>query len=259
MGLIGGLIGIGQSLIDRGTDKKNIQRQGAMNMKLSSYQYSKDLDMWNRMNVYNSPKEQMTRFQEAGLNPNLMYGQGTPGNSATMPKYQAPEINVSRTPFNSMQVMGAYQDTTMKQAQIDNVKAQRRNTDADTVIKLSEGKYADALNQARAGKTMEDWKQADINRIWSEMELKTVMVRGEDNKYYIKPEYLDSYVNAVTADKVHKGNQEYIQRSENIRKTQADVAAVQILNEIRRKEKEYLESGGKYFNPILQFLRMMTK
>lgn len=32
------------------------------------------------MNEYNSPASQMKRYQEAGLNPNLIYGQGTPGN-----------------------------------------------------------------------------------------------------------------------------------------------------------------------------------
>ncbi len=29
---------------------------------------------------YNSPKQQMLRFQQAGLNPHLVYGQGSPGN-----------------------------------------------------------------------------------------------------------------------------------------------------------------------------------
>lgn len=33
-----------------------------------------------RMMEYNSPKQQMKRFREAGLSPYLMYGQGTPGN-----------------------------------------------------------------------------------------------------------------------------------------------------------------------------------
>ena len=39
------------------------------------------LDMWNRNNEYNTPLAQMQRLKDAGLNPNLMYGQGTTGNA----------------------------------------------------------------------------------------------------------------------------------------------------------------------------------
>lgn len=94
--IIGALAGLGQTAINAVTQRKNLKRQEAMNMRLADYQYSKDLDMWNRMNTYNSPKEQMSRFDEAGLNPNLMYSQGTPGNASTLPKYQAPEIGGGR-------------------------------------------------------------------------------------------------------------------------------------------------------------------
>lgn len=31
--------------------------------------------MWNKANEYNTPYQQMLRFQSAGLNPNLIYGQ----------------------------------------------------------------------------------------------------------------------------------------------------------------------------------------
>lgn len=35
---------------------------------------------------YNSPKNQMARFKEAGLNPHLIYGQGNAGNAAERPE-----------------------------------------------------------------------------------------------------------------------------------------------------------------------------
>jgi regulator of replication initiation timing len=43
------------------------------------------LDDWNRQNEYNSPKAQMQRYKDAGLNPQLIYGQGTPGNAPATP------------------------------------------------------------------------------------------------------------------------------------------------------------------------------
>lgn len=38
-----------------------------------------NLEMWNLQNQYNDPSAQMARLKAAGLNPNLMYGKGTPG------------------------------------------------------------------------------------------------------------------------------------------------------------------------------------
>lgn len=51
-----------------------------------------DLDMWNRQNAYNTPAMQMQRLREAGLNPALMYGQGTTGNASNQPKATQPQI-----------------------------------------------------------------------------------------------------------------------------------------------------------------------
>lgn len=42
-----------------------------------------NLKLWNLNNEYNTPAAQMQRFKEAGLNPNLVYTQGTPGNSSS--------------------------------------------------------------------------------------------------------------------------------------------------------------------------------
>ena len=63
------------------------------NRALQRYQNEWNLEMWHRQNEYNSPIQQMARYQEAGLNPNLIYSQGSPGNSQSMPtsaenKYQ---------------------------------------------------------------------------------------------------------------------------------------------------------------------------
>lgn len=65
----------------------------AARKELAQYQFEKNRQMWNLMKKYNSPKAQMARFKEAGLNPNLIYGQGTPGNVQSYPKYQAPQVS----------------------------------------------------------------------------------------------------------------------------------------------------------------------
>jgi len=45
------------------------------------------------MNEYNAPKNQMARFQEAGLNPNLAYGQVADSRMASAPTLNAPQVD----------------------------------------------------------------------------------------------------------------------------------------------------------------------
>lgn len=61
------------------------------NQNLASQQNQYNLDMWNLQNEYNSPAAQMRRFEEAGLNPALMYGQGNAGNATSAPQMVTPK------------------------------------------------------------------------------------------------------------------------------------------------------------------------
>lgn len=55
------------------------------NRKLQQQQLNWNEEMWNQNNQYNTPQAQMQRFRDAGLNPNLVLGQGsmTSGNSGS--------------------------------------------------------------------------------------------------------------------------------------------------------------------------------
>lgn len=60
------------------------------NTQLQEKQNQFNLDMWNLQNEYNSPQAQMKRYEEAGLNPALIYSQGNPGNATTAPVQGVP-------------------------------------------------------------------------------------------------------------------------------------------------------------------------
>lgn len=49
--------------------------QAAYNYLMQQQQNAYELEMWNLKNQYDSPAAQMQRYQDAGLNPNLIYGQ----------------------------------------------------------------------------------------------------------------------------------------------------------------------------------------
>lgn len=49
--------------------------QAAYNYQMQQQQQAFELEMWNLKNQYDSPEAQMARYQQAGLNPYLIYGQ----------------------------------------------------------------------------------------------------------------------------------------------------------------------------------------
>nr|QJB20890.1 MAG: DNA pilot protein [Microvirus sp.] len=70
----------------------------AQSRKMADYEFSNNLKMWNLQNAYNSPAQQMQRLKDAGLNPNLVYGNGAVGNTAgNLPQYNAPTLDYSAT------------------------------------------------------------------------------------------------------------------------------------------------------------------
>lgn len=87
--------------------------------------YQRQLDLMHYQNDYNTPRAQMQRLAEAGLNPNLMYGQGTTGNtSVSTPEYTPTKSELS---YNALETaargISLYHNIKLQGAQIDNIKA----------------------------------------------------------------------------------------------------------------------------------------
>lgn len=129
MGNIAGLAAIASSLIDARTARQNTDKTNQANRELAEYSYSKDLEMWNKGNAYNDPTAQMARLKKAGLNPNLVYGTGAVGNTAgNLPKYNAPTMSYNYRPaVDPLQVIGAYQDFRLRQAETEKAEAEAKN------------------------------------------------------------------------------------------------------------------------------------
>ncbi len=168
--IIGGSIigGLGSALSGIGSgrrQRKNIREQKAADLELAQYSYGKDLEQWERENAYNAPTEQMARFREAGLNPHLIYGQGTPGNvQSSSPKYQQVRTQVGRNQlFDVAGVLSQFQDFTMKNAQIDNVRLQNQHQGIENL-------YANDFYWGRSGAAGEKYRQMIYNRVFDIMD-----------------------------------------------------------------------------------------
>jgi len=113
---------------------RNQDKQNAANRQLAQEEFERNKEMWALQNEYNSPKSQMERFGAAGLNPNLIYGQGNAGNAVSAPRYTAPTQSFAFNPAQQiMQAIPMYQEFELRSANIDNVKAQTENIRSRTV------------------------------------------------------------------------------------------------------------------------------
>lgn len=72
---------VASGAIASGRGHKSQRRALRYNKELAQYQNDLALQNWERQNEYNSPQSQMQRYRDAGLNPNLIYSQGSSGNS----------------------------------------------------------------------------------------------------------------------------------------------------------------------------------
>jgi len=128
--LLGGAINAGSQL---GTNSSQLSYAKEMYDK----QRADALADWNMQNQYNSPKEQMARFKEAGLNPNLIYGQmsNSPVVRTSSPQSYnptAPQVDLTRP---AGMAIDAYYDSQLKTTQTDNLKAQAEGIRQENLLK----------------------------------------------------------------------------------------------------------------------------
>lgn len=110
----------------------NIQFQRETNQQNRNWA----VEDWNKQNAYNSPAAQMQRFKDAGLNPNLIYGQSNTASpvrssDSQAPKVSAPQINPGLIDSMLQGFLSMY-DLQKTQAQTDNIKAQSELVKANT-------------------------------------------------------------------------------------------------------------------------------
>lgn len=109
--------------------------QRKWNEKMYDQQRAHALEDWNRQNEYNSPLQQMQRLKDAGLNPNLVYGNGAQTPSAQIRSSDSKSWQPQAPRFSAQAVSGAYLDTQVKQAQIDLLKTQNTVQQRESALK----------------------------------------------------------------------------------------------------------------------------
>lgn len=102
-------------------NKRAQKRQNEENRRLVELQNQQNVDLWNKQNEYNSPKAQMERYKEAGLNPYL--AQTNAGMAGSPPTMQAPEQSYKGYVDESLQAgMNLLNGIMSMQAQSESIR-----------------------------------------------------------------------------------------------------------------------------------------
>lgn len=128
------------------------EKQKTYNQGLWDQQNDYNQRLWNQENAYNSPMAQMQRFKEAGLNPNLIYGQSNMGGSMATANLESTEYRSSkidshapqqwqpRAPqFDLQDGVMAYLNFRQMSAQTNNLEQQNKVLEEEAFNKQIQG------------------------------------------------------------------------------------------------------------------------
>jgi len=121
---------------------QHLQMQG--NKEMTDYQQAAALKMWNDTGY----GAQMKQMKGAGLNPALMYGMGGGGGQSA--GVSAGNVSGGSAPVGGGEILGGMGIGLQTRAQIELLKAQKENIQADTA-----NKTGDAANKPLVGKNIE--------------------------------------------------------------------------------------------------------
>lgn len=125
-GLISGVGGLASNLFNLGEQRRVNQQQMDFSREMWDKQGLREKEFWNMQNAYNDPAAQMQRLQNAGLNPNLVYGSGSAAQSAAP---LSPKQAHGASPSAARMDLGSVVQQTMALAQM---KANIARTEAET-------------------------------------------------------------------------------------------------------------------------------
>lgn len=193
--LLPAIIGAASALTQSIRNRSAAKQQQKHNLELAQFQADANEDYLDKQLEYNSPENQMLRFQKAGLNPHLIYGQGNPGNQASPLSFpdirpadfqsgpQAFSADFNRSMLTMSQVQAQNAKTVQTYALTEVNKLQARVLEANPLLNndgfkaIIDGLKATAAVKEQTGKQMQlDFQMSEVtyqhraNKIFQEVE-----------------------------------------------------------------------------------------
>lgn len=143
MGAVSAISDIGGGFTDFMNQQFTNRESRRWSEKMYQRQYDDNIRFWEMQNSYNTPEMQMQRLRAAGLNENLIYGNGASGGQAgpiKSPEVQKPNFDFTPNTAIAGAAGNAWQAALMRETrelQNDNLKVQNDNMLLDGQIKES--------------------------------------------------------------------------------------------------------------------------
>jgi len=183
------------NLFNIGSQNRTNQRQQSYNQQMYDRQRADALADWNMQNTYNSPSQQMQRFKEAGLNPNLIYGQMTNSPVIRSTDQKAPDFVAPKLDTN----IGA--NALMNYYSIKGTEAQIKQQEASTEL----------IKQQAQGKKLENENLIDQSPYLLEEKFQSSRLKGKQVDSLIQEIDNKKELNPLTRDKLKQDIQSMAQ------------------------------------------------
>lgn len=174
----------GNAFMDQINSERVNREQQRYNEKWYNRQLTDNINLWRMQNEYNAPSAQMQRFRDAGLNPNLIYSQGNPGNAAQLsrPDVQPTQFRMPQSSFADVgrSSLDSIYDIQLKQAQVDNLRAQNSVIKQDALLKSA---------LTRSTLTGEEQKRFDLNFASEMREVSADYAREKNRNLKVQTDY----------------------------------------------------------------------
>lgn len=227
-------IGLGSSLISSAFGSifgdNSAKKQFKYQQQLNREAFQHNVDMWNRQNAYNTPSAQMERLQAAGLNPNLVYGNGgatnTANNAPTYNAGSAPDVSSARAAAASLANQGFNTALNFKLQQV-----QAANLQADTELKQTQGQ----LNQTNNELALLD-KYLKHNTV-------------DDHIRYQLEKWKQDLV--LGRNQIKLGDQQFLLNQSQMKKLDAEVGFVLANTKLTKEQAEQVSIYNQYLPDVL--------
>ena len=225
------LLGTGATAYAQGRMNKKTRQ---WNEKMYSLQRSHNLQDWATQNEYNSPKMQIQRMREAGLNPALMYKGGSgdvtagPIRSADAPSWspQAPRFdNLGNIASNGL---STYMDMQMKKQTLDNL------TQQNTILKQDQ-----LLKQAQTTQILANTESTKQNTLGAQFDLKMKNALS-NNQLQVAEQNLRA-ITKQTDVLLNRNEREALQNVQSLREGAQRILNMREQNAASKQQREFIK------------------
>lgn len=197
---------------------------------------------YDRQNAYNHPAQQMVRLREAGLNPNLVYGNGAQ-TTAAMIKSADPKAPHADAPYSApvdfSGIGKSFSDTAQSYAHARQVEADldmKRSAIALTDIK--------AANEATKGETSKF--DLGLKKELRESVLLGATIRNDRQKVGLASDYAKNSGLNIQNELLY---QKYGLNQQQSAKLDAELSSIRVNSALKQLELDMLKSGRSKSDP----------